>query len=174
MKFFIPVIIFLAIFSSCKKDALNSDFEQSKKVWQAFKKSANNNYSYTVKTASWAGFGDSTIIFVSNGIVSGRKYTSYIMDGGTGQTSTRETWTENSTNLNTHQSGASTINLDAVYEKAVNDWLKADKKQNTIYFEAKNQGMISTCGYVPNGCQDDCFTGIKISNIKSMPSNNTK
>lgn len=174
MKFFIPFILFLAIFSSCKKDALNSDFEQSRKVWLAFKKSANNNYSYTVKTASWAGFGDSTIISVSNGIVSGRMYTSYTIDGATGHTSTRETWTETSTNLNTHQSGASTINLDAVYEKAINDWLKADKKQNTIYFEAKNQGMISTCGYVPNGCQDDCLTGIRISNISGLQSKITK
>ena len=170
MKVFIPIILLLAIFPSCKKDALNSDFEQSKKVWLAFKKSANNNYSYTVKTASWAGFGDSTIISVSNGNVSGRKYTSYTMDGGTGQTSTRESWIENSTNLNSHQSGASTINLDAVYDKAANEWLKADKKQNTVYFEAKNQGMISTCGYVPNGCQDDCFTGIRISNINDSQS----
>lgn len=174
MKFSILIIIFLAIFSSCKKDALNSDFEQSRKVWLAFKKSANNNYSYTVKTASWAGFGDSTIISVNNGTVSGRKYTSYTIDGATGQTSTRETWTENSTNLNTHKSGASLINLDAIYDKAANEWLKADKKQNNVYFEAKNQGMISTCGYVPNDCLDDCFTGIKISNIKSTPSNNTK
>ena len=174
MKFFIPFVLFLSIFSSCKKDVLNSDFEHSRKVWLAFKKSANNNYSYTVKTASWAGFGDSTIISVNNGIVSGRMYTSYTIDGATGQTSTRETWTETSTNLNTHQSGASTINLDAVYEKAINDWLKADKKQNTIYFEAKNQGMISTCGYVPNGCQDDCLTGIRISNIIGLQSNITK
>ncbi|MDP2414077.1 hypothetical protein [Daejeonella sp.] len=126
MKFLIPIIIFLTIFSSCKKDALNSDFEQSKKVWLAFKKSTNNNYSYTVKTASWAGFGDST------------------------------------------------INLDAVYDKAANEWLKADKKQNIIYFEAKNQGMISTSGYVPNGCQDDCFTGIRISNISGAQSKDTK
>ena len=174
MKFFIPIIIFLAIFSSCKKDALNSDFEQSRKLWLAFKKSANNNYSYTVKTASWAGFGDSTIITVSNGIVSGRKYTSYTTDGATGHTSTRETWTETSTNLNTHQSGASPINLDAVYDKAANEWLKADKKQNIIYFEAKNQGMISTCGYIPNGCQDDCFIGIRISSISGAQSKDTK
>jgi len=174
MKFFIPIIIFLAIFSSCKKDALNSDFEQSRKVWLAIKKSTNNNYSYTVKTASWAGFGDSTIIYVNNGTVSGRMYTSYTINGATGQTNTRETWTETSTNLNTHQSGASTINLDAVYEKAVNDWLKADKKQNTIYFATKNQGMISSCGYVPNGCQYDCLTGIRISNISEVQSKITK
>ena len=174
MKFFIPIILFLAFFSSCKKDVLNSDFEQSRKVWLAFKKSANNNYSYTVKTASWTGFGDSTIISVSNGIVSGRKYNSYTIDGGTGQTSTRESWTETSTNLNTHQSGASPINLDAVYEKAANEWLKADKKQNNIYFETKNQGIISTCGYVANGCQDDCFIGIRISNIVGAQSKNNE
>ncbi len=90
MKFYIPIIIFLVIFPSCKKDDVKSDIEQSKKVLRAFKKAENNTYSYTVKTASWAGFGDSTIVYVINGIVSGRKYTSYTMDGGTGQTSIRE------------------------------------------------------------------------------------
>lgn len=170
MKYLISLFLLTAIFSSCKKDALQSDFDSSKKVWLDFKKSANNNYSYTVTSGSWAGFGDSTIISVVNGTVSGRKYASYTINGQTGQKTPRESWTETKSDLNTHQNGAQTLNLDAVYEKAANEWLKADKKQNTIYFEAKNQGMISSCGYVPNGCQDDCFNGITISNIaKSQP-----
>ncbi len=70
------IVLFLLI--SCKKDALQSDLELSREVWLAFKKSANNNYSYTVKSESWPGFGDSTIISISNGNVSGRKYSSYI------------------------------------------------------------------------------------------------
>ena len=27
--------------------------------------------------------------------------------------------------------------------------------------------MISTCGFVKKGCMDDCFIGIKISNISA-------
>jgi len=165
MKYLIYLVLFTAIFSSCKKDAFQSDFDSSKKVWLDFKKSSNNNYTYTVTRGSWTGSGDSTIISVVNGAVTGRKYVSYTIDGQTGKKITKDSWTETKSDLNNHPTGAQTISLDAVYEKAAKEWLKADKKQNTIYFETKNQGMVSSCGYVPNGCQDDCFNGIKISNI---------
>jgi len=36
----------------------------------------------------------------------------------------------------------------------------ADKKKRPkVYFEAKNDGLISSEGYVPDNCQDDCFVG---------------
>lgn len=57
--------------------------------------------------------------------------------------------------------------LDEVYEKAKNDWL-LKKPDVTTYFETKNNGMISTCGYVPDGCADDCFRGIEITFIESL------
>lgn len=53
------------------------------------------------------------------------------------------------------------------FKKSAKEWLRADPEQNMIYFEVKNRGMISTCGYVKKGCMDDCFTGIKISNISA-------
>lgn len=159
------IVLFLLI--SCKKDAVQTDLELSREIWLAFKKSANNNYSYTVKSESWAGFGDSTIISVSKGNVSGRKYTSYTLDGQTGQKTVRDSWTETGTSLNTHPQGAATLNMDVVYEKAAKEWLRVDPKQNMIYFEVKNRGMISTCGFVNKGCMDDCFRGIKISNISA-------
>lgn len=165
MKYLISLLFITAIISSCKKDTVQTDLELSRKVWLAFKKSANNNYSYTVTRVSWAGFGDSTVIAVVNGMVSGRKYTGYTIDGKTGQKIIRESWTEIKASLNTHQSGAAILTLDEVYEKAAREWFRADPKQNTIYLETNNQGMISVCGYVQTGCQDDCFNGIRISNI---------
>ena len=89
------------------------------------------------------------------------------MDGQTGQKTVRDSWIETIASLNTHPQGAATPNMDVVYEKAAKEWLSADPKQNMIYFEVKNRGMISTCGYVKKGCMDDCFTGIKISNISA-------
>jgi len=149
MKYLLGLLIVISFLTSCKKDAFQSDFAKSKDAWQDFKKASNNSYTYTVATSSWTGFGASTKITVTKGIVTGREYHSYSVDGQTGQKTAGESWSENSTTLNSHQSGAVAITLDVVYEKAATDWLKADSKQNSIYFEAKNNGMISTCGYVP-------------------------
>jgi hypothetical protein len=68
--------------------------------------------------------------------------------------------------LNTHSDeGGALMTLDDIYAKANNVWLKADPKLNYIYFETKNAGLISTCGYFPKDCQDDCFVGVHISSI---------
>src|SRR5690606_27029376 len=78
-------------------------------------------------------------------------------------------WIENEDEINSHQQGsaAKAITLDEVYETAKNNWLV--KRENAkIYFENKNDGMISTCGYIEDGCQDDCFTGITIEYIEAL------
>lgn len=68
----------------------------------------------------------------------------------------------------TQNTSASTfLTLDEVYEKAKNDWLKKKPGVET-YFETQNNGMISTCGYVPDNCADDCFSGITISLIEAL------
>lgn len=165
MKNLLSLFIAVAFLSACKKDGVQSDFAKSRDTWLDFKKKSNNNYKYTVATFSWTGFSAQTIISVSNGVVIGRNYTAYTKDGKTGQQTVYESWTEDAATLNSHTGGAQALTLDAVYEKAAAVWLKADAKQNTISFEAKNNGMISACGYIPNGCMDDCFIGIHITDI---------
>ncbi|RXF67661.1 hypothetical protein [Arcticibacter tournemirensis] len=59
------------------------------------------------------------------------------------------------------------MTLDEVYDKAKNDWLK--KRENAkVTFETRNNGLISSCGYTNDGCQDDCFNGITISSIDAL------
>jgi hypothetical protein len=166
MKYLLSLFMMIAVLSACKKESFQSDLSKSRDAWQDFKKTSNNTYAYTVTTSSWAGFGASTTILVSNGIVSGREYASYTLDGQTGQKTTQDSWSESRTTLNSHQAGAAAITMDAVYDQAAAVWLKADVNKNTIYFETNNQGMISTCGYAPKECMDDCFTGIHITGIR--------
>lgn len=171
IKYLLSLFIALS-FLSCKKDVIQSDFAKSRDTWQDFKKESNNNYSYTVATYSWTGSSSNTVITVSNGVVAGRNFKAYRTDGQTGQKTEQESWTEIAATLNSHTGGAEAITLDAVYEKAATVWLKADPKQNTISFEAKNNGMISGCGYIPNGCMDDCFIGITITEISKTTVSN--
>ncbi len=168
MKTIFSILFLSLIVISCKKSEseVTSRFNESLKRFNEFKQQTGNNYSYTVTISSWTGFSSSTKITVLNGIVSSREYTAATRN----DTSLVQlaSWKETFVNLNSHQEGAQTLTLVQVYEKAKNEWLTANKKHNDIYFETKNNGMISLCGYVPDGCQDDCFFGIRISEIKAI------
>ncbi|MFC3196036.1 hypothetical protein ACFOET_00285 [Parapedobacter deserti] len=78
-------------------------------------------------------------------------------------------WTETEAELGLHEkTPASRLQtLDEVYETARSVWLKKRGDAET-YFEAKNDGMISSAGFVPNGCMDDCFSGIHIRSIATI------
>ncbi|AXY73720.1 hypothetical protein D3H65_06895 [Paraflavitalea soli] len=120
-------------------------------------------------TSSWTGFGSETIITVRNGKVVGRSFVYKKSEhNGTAWVSTvLEEWTETEAQLGTHDLMAAPVTLDVIYDKAMNDWLQKRDKVS-IYFEANNNGMISLCGYVPDGCQDDCLRGIHIGFIEGI------
>ncbi len=157
------------LFASCKKDdiAYNNDFERSYRALANYKASTGNSYRYTVNTSSWIGATSQTIITVESGRVTHRSYVLKSFANNSNMLVVREEWTENETTLNTHSNGAATMTLDEIYEKAKTEWL-LKRKDATTYLETENDGMISLCGYVPDNCADDCFTGIHISLIEKL------
>ena len=78
-------------------------------------------------------------------------------------------WIETEAELGLHeQTPASRVQtLDEVYETARTVWLKK-RDDASISFEAKNDGLISSAGFVPNNCMDDCFSGISIRSIEAI------
>ena len=115
---------------------------------------------------SWTGTSSETTITVSNGKVTKREFrytvTKYLPDNFPKE---ELEWVENENELNTRaHSGAAALTLDEIYTKAKSEWLIKRENAKT-YFEAKNNGLISSCGYVEDGCADDCFNGIRISYI---------
>ena len=153
--------------NACKKDeiAYGFDYGRSHKAWQDFKKANGDSYSYQVTTSSWVGYGSETTITIKQGKITERSYVrkAYTTSGPTVVLE----WKEDETQLGTHQEGAALMTMDEVYTKAKDEWLLKRDNAKT-YFEAKNDGMISLCGYVPNGCADDCFMGITIKFIKGL------
>ena len=160
------------LFIACHKSNISyeNDFDKSYNEYLSFKKASGNSYRYMVIGASWTGFSWETMITVTDGkitqryfkLTSPRGYPANIPAGAL-------EWTENENEINTHtqSSAAESITLDQIYEKARTEWLV--KRQNAkAYFEAKNNGMISSCGYANDGCVDDCFVGINISYIQSL------
>jgi hypothetical protein len=161
------------LFASCKKSDFNyqSDFEKSYKEWIKFKGSSDNSYRYTVGGGSWVGLGWQTVITVNEGRVVQRYFKLSFPVGWTGTVPNANEieWTENENEINSHEhtSATAAATLDEIYEKARSTWLKKRGNAKT-YFEAKNNGLISSCGYVEDGCQDDCFNGISITSIELL------
>jgi hypothetical protein len=154
---------------ACHKDDLvHADaFQQSYRTWSDFKIASANSYRYIVFKSSWSGPSTETIITVKNGKPFSRSFTAKTPDSTTNALAVSEQWQEDETTLNSHINGAQTLTLDQVYEVAKTDWL-SKRKDAESYFEAKNNGMISLCGYGINNCHDDCFIGIAITQIEKL------
>ncbi len=170
--FFLVLIVLTGFLTSCSKDDIEFETEYGKSynAWTEFKKSSNNSYKYVVTGASWIGISWETTITISNGTITQRhfKYTALSAAEEEGIPTEELEWTENESEINTHKNSAAreAITLDDVYKLARQEWLKKRKDAKT-YFETNNNGMISNCGYFPNGCMDDCFVGIHISSIEA-------
>ena len=157
----------LFLFSGCEKIEFDGDFEASQKMFQQFKKETDNTYLYKVVGGSWAGYSWYTTINVNQGKVVSRSYRlEGLKEGAEGppQYEIIEEWTEEKDEIGTHSEGADPVTLDEIYSRAEKDWLKK-RKGATTFFEVENNGMLSLCGYVPDGCMDDCFVGIRIDEI---------
>lgn len=156
---------------SCQKDGMEyaSDYSRSLTAWQQFKSSSDNSYTYTVATGSWTGTGTKTTLTIDKGKITTRAFiaTQPVQNGNQPGSVTVDEWTETGTTLGEHNYGAALLTLDDIYNEAKINWLQK-KDGRTVYFEAKNNGMISSCGYVTDGCADDCFTGVTITEIKSL------
>lgn len=163
------LLCFISLITSCKKDNIEfeNEYDKSYKAWKNFKSMSNNTYRYKTFNASMFGLPSETIITVRNGLVIERSYTEKRTDYKTGNVEIINSWIENESQLNSHNYGAPTLTLDQVYQKAKSEWLLVRKNANT-YFENENDKMISICGYVENGCQDDCFIGINIAFIEKI------
>ena len=169
-----PLLLFLLffglIFFSCKKMEYANSFEKSYQEWLSFKNGSGNSYRYKVLRSSWIGLSWQTDITVSGGKVIQRSYKVIPTNGAVVDIPVGEReWIENGDEVNAHENtpAANAVTLDQIYEEARNNWLKK-RSNSTTYFEAKNNGLISSCGYSDNDCTDDCFNGINIISIETL------
>ncbi|SMD09488.1 hypothetical protein [Pedobacter nyackensis] len=163
------ILLIASMLTSCKKSDIEyeNDFDKSFKTWQAFKTSSNNSYRYKVYFASWVGYSHETTITVKDGKVVERAFIAKSIERPSNQIVVREEWVEDAKTLNTHQNGDATLTLDDLYHKAKTEWL-LKRKDADVSLETKNNGMISSCGFVPHNCADDCFSGISITLIEAI------
>jgi len=161
----ISVILLVLIAFSCSNEEI-TQYNISLDEWKTLKKQYDNSYTYTTSFESWAGFGTNTTLTIQNGIVVSRAYEGYQRDNTNGNIIITETYIETIEHLNTHERGFPTLTVDELYTSCIEDYLSVNKKNNTIYFETNDIGIISICGFVPDGCIDDCFRGFRISSFE--------
>lgn len=169
---FLP-FTFVLLFS-CSMDALQEnlaiegeygyDFKESKLEWEKLKKKNGNSYEYTILEQSWTGAGSETTIDVDKGRIIGRFYEAFQISDEDGSKTVTDSYEETSKKeIGSHSLGAPPHTIDDLYKSCISEFLIADPDANEVYFETNAEGIMMLCGYVPHGCQDDCYRGIRIS-----------
>ncbi|MBL4676525.1 MAG: hypothetical protein JKY70_10030 [Mucilaginibacter sp.] len=164
----LAILAICLLFVACKKDENQNKIDESLKKWHAYKASVNNFYSYVVHFTSWTGSFMETKISVQNGKVIQRAFTSGERQQNSPTRIITNSWTETGSDIGTHDDyAAKPITLDQVYAQAPK-MINVNKQKNDIYFSVDDNGLIQSVGYVPKGCQDDCFNGVQIKDIKAL------
>lgn len=162
------------LFYSCSVDAMQEklsvegehgfDFRESKSAWKALKKKHGDSYVYTVLEQSWTGHGSETTIEVERGKVNSRYYVAFEISEEDGTKSITDRYEETSRQeIGSHSLGAPPYTIDKLYSTCLSKYLTVDHQANEVFFETNEEGVMMLCGFVPVGCQDDCYRGIRIS-----------
>jgi hypothetical protein len=176
------ILMTLTIFSCEREDdthqalkvlsTLRSDngltYNESLALWKELKNNNGNSYIYHTEFTSWTGYGSTTEIIVRNGNVTERSYEAFRYDASINQKEIIDSYREDKTNLGSHEKGAKQLTIDELYGTCAGDYLVADVSDNTLYFQTAENGLMTFCGYHPNGCMDDCFRGIRITGFEWM------
>jgi hypothetical protein len=141
-------------------------YAESKDSWSELKLTNGNSYVYQTAFYSWIGEASITEITVSDGVVTSRVYEHFKTDESNGRGDLIEFYSETIADLGVHKSGALPKTIDELYSSCYNNYLTVDSNTNTIYFETASNGLMTLCGFVPDGCQDDCFMGLRINNFE--------
>ncbi len=167
----------LLILFSCKKedDPLTSiesksglSYVESLDKWNKLKELNGNSYTFQIEFFSWTGQGSVTELKVKNGEVIGRTYEEIITKYPNGEVELEiiDSYSESIADLGSHERGAALVSIDDLYKSCAKKYLVVDSKKNRIYFETETNGMMRLCGFYPEGCVDDCYSGVSISSFK--------
>lgn len=140
-------------------------YNESLSKWTELKAKNGNSYVYQTTFTSWAGFGSITELKVIDGIVTSRNYQYFQINVTNGLEEIVDSYSETKADLGIHEKGAVLMTIDELYNTCASKYLIVEKETNTIYFESKLNGLMTLCGFVPENCADDCYTGIRIDSF---------
>lgn len=143
---------------SAQNKELTNIYIQSKNNWEKYKLENKNTYSFETTFSSGEGmFTINRIIKVKNNKIVSVKQT-YKND----QTNKEETIELSKSQIKEYK----LMTLDEFYIFAEKEVLSKDTKNFDLYMEVDKKGILANCGYYPKECQDDCFEGLTIIDVK--------
>ncbi len=159
------VLVGLIALMSCEHDELwqaKKGLKASRRHWEQMKRAKGDSYAYCLTFSSWLGYGHHTEIRVENGRVTSRSFYTFRVQ----TKDTTHVYTESVADLGTHKEGDPPLTIDELYDRCARDFLSVDPKQNDIFFETDDTGVLSTCGYMPKGYVEGRLIGIHIAWIR--------
>ena len=166
------VFLFSVISCSVNNDIYNKvgeegySYNKSLKKWNALKEVNNNSYIYKLSFVSWTGFGSSTELEIKNGEVISRAYEEHKFNLQNKENEVLDSYFETIDNLGEHPKGAIPQTIDDLYTTCASEYLVVSEKDNRIYFETDEDGLMKMCGFVPNNCMDDCYIGVTVKSFE--------
>ncbi len=98
---------------------------------------------------------------IENSVITERNYVKYKDYWDISQREIIDSYSETGANLGSHEKGADLLTIDDLYNSCP-EYLNVDPTTNTIYFRTKKNGLMTSCGYRPKNCMDDCNRGVSI------------
>ena len=168
--FYICAVFLLVSCQKSNKDVLSTlsgesgfTYNQSYDRWKELKNVKGNSYTYVITFMSSTGYGNSTELKVLCDTVVERNFEAFHINDTSGVKEVYESFHEGVENIGIHDLGADPFTVDELYNTCANRYLDVDKEKYTLYFNTGCDGIINECGFVANGCEDDCFRGFQLS-----------
>jgi len=148
--------------------ALEAQLYAARQTWMVSKTSCTV-YSYDRRMTSVFGGASSTQVEIQNDRATRRRYWTYAMraelDGGYGW---MLSWDETGSELDIHDGAYPAYSIEQLLAEC-ETILTQDPTQNQLVLTIGEGGVPSTCSYRPNGCADDCTSGIEIASFACVP-----
>jgi len=145
---------------------LQQSFEASVRAWDRLKNEHNNSYEYTIIDSTFSGYKSKLVTTVTTGRVTRREFWETKKTSGGGFGPMEIDYIEAGRTIARNKKGGRPMTMDRFYINCAQKSLVVNQDKNTINFKTDGNGLLTICGHTPNGCADDCFEGIKISNFK--------
>lgn len=132
----------------------------SRETWEAAAAAHGDSYVYTTGRATFFGLEWTTTLVVEQGEVVERHYRA---------TSGADvvTWSEvGADELGTHDEGDRIATIDDLYAQCELEILTQDDQRGFMHLAFDDQGFLQACTYTPEGCQDGCDRGPRVSSIE--------
>ncbi len=148
------------------ENANESRLAESRGAWRAMIAAQGETYSYEQGSESWTGYRTHSAVQFEDGAATYRRFESSpgFVDGMLVPLELK--WEERGGEIGTHVEAGPIASVDQMYDQCARDVLTRDPGRNMIELAFDERDLLQVCSYWQDGCADDCWMGVGISNLQ--------